>query len=614
MYQQEELLDQDGLLTEEDTFESDDDTDETTRLKPGQPLIPPVQGGLLDPTFGTGGIVTVLYGNYQLYPPILPNPQTDPLTTQTVILPQYVQLAFGTPLLSSVVDGQRRLLVTISGLGILVTYRFLDSGAPDTTFGNNGQVITFIPDIPQLHTSTSVPRSGFGTIGVGLMCSGQAIAVDRQGRIIVAGVVLNTDRDSVTFGPPPFYSNLTSGTLSGDMLLVRYNYDGSLDTTFGDRGIVRFNNNNQVFTINAIASDQEDRIIVAGQAAGLLGTVNSGISQVALARFIGTGTTDLKIFPGKVDTTFGNKGLILQNFAAFPNSPPGTFFQSAYDVMLDPNGNILMIGIVGLQIPNSPTDPVNLYVFIARYLPAIGALDTSFNKIGFLKKLFVTCDQGQNINTPYYFTLQPPKTQLNENLYTIIVGGTGNQTVPSKPFPAPQSPTDQFQIAVEFSDTGAFNKKFGQPGNNGIAKSRFPTFFNNTSSFVTGITLDVLGNIILGGSDVVNIPVNTFNFANAFGLTRFTPKGLLDPTFGPTRNGQVITPIYIPDPNNPPPATTLGNVFAGPVTIDGSGRINIAGIIIDTPVDPSKVSLYIAMVRYASDYANLYNPNLNFTY
>ncbi len=82
-----------------------------------------------------------------------------------------------------------------TGSNDFVVMRFNDDGSPDTTFGTNGMVIT----------------------NIGGNDRGRAVVIDSSDRIIVLGT-----------------SNSQGGN---DFAVIRYNIDGSLDTTFDTNGI-----------------------------------------------------------------------------------------------------------------------------------------------------------------------------------------------------------------------------------------------------------------------------------------------------------------------------------------------------------------------------------------
>jgi uncharacterized delta-60 repeat protein len=115
----------------------------------------------------------------------------------------------------------------------LVLARYNNNGALDTTLGGNGMVIT---DLGQNET-------------------GNAVAIQTDGKIILAG-----KRDS--------------GTAS-DFLLVRYNSNGSLDTSFGDSGKI----------ISDLEGNSDAAVDVTLQGDGKTLAVGSKDGDAVLARY-----------------------------------------------------------------------------------------------------------------------------------------------------------------------------------------------------------------------------------------------------------------------------------------------------------------------------------------
>lgn len=120
----------------------------------------------------------------------------------------------------------------------VVVMRFNDNGSPDTTFGINGIVITDIG---------------------GNNDRGRAIALDSSDRIIVLGT--------------------SDSQGDNDFSVLRYNNDGSLDTTFGVGGIVAidFGGNDNG---NDVALDSDGMIIVCGR------SVIGSSHKIAVARLL----------------------------------------------------------------------------------------------------------------------------------------------------------------------------------------------------------------------------------------------------------------------------------------------------------------------------------------
>jgi uncharacterized delta-60 repeat protein len=100
----------------------------------------------------------------------------------------------------------------------MVVFRSGPTGAPDSTFDGDGYV----------------------TMAIGTGASAQGVALQADGKIVIAG----------------------SG--SADFAVVRYNSDGSLDTTFGTDGIATTDLGNQEVG-KSIAVQPDGRIVIAGQ-------------------------------------------------------------------------------------------------------------------------------------------------------------------------------------------------------------------------------------------------------------------------------------------------------------------------------------------------------------
>jgi len=171
--------------------------------------------GTLDTTFNTTGVV----------PPVAIGPGS-PSDTCALAL-----------------QGTNIIVAGASSNGDVVLYRFDMNGAPDTTFGSNG--VTTTP--------------------LGAAAASPAIAFQSTGRII-----------------------LVSGT-NGDQAVLRYSAAGGLDTTFGTSGIVTTDIGMSNNFANAVAVQSDDKIVVAGHANV---NINAGTSDISLVRYNADGTLD----------------------------------------------------------------------------------------------------------------------------------------------------------------------------------------------------------------------------------------------------------------------------------------------------------------------------------
>ncbi len=157
--------------------------------------------------------------------------------------------------------------------------RYNADGSDDLTFGTNGQVV--IADL------------FFAQVG--------SMAVQLDGKILTAG-------DSYDNGDPRF-------------TLVRQNADGSLDSSFGDNGMVF----NDVATygcyINSLALQEDGKAVVVGRGEFALG------SRWIVARYQANGA---------LDAGFGTNGLVITNFENGDGA--------AYDVVIDAQHAIYVAG------------------------------------------------------------------------------------------------------------------------------------------------------------------------------------------------------------------------------------------------------------------------------
>jgi uncharacterized delta-60 repeat protein len=220
---------------------------------------------------------------------------------------------------------RRPLLASRIGLEQLEDRCLLSAGSLDPTFGIGGEVTTAFPSV-----SLEPTRS-----------SAVSVAVQADGKIVVAGG--SGSPDSAT------------GT---DFAVVRYNSDGSLDTSFGTAGTQTIDFGHQTDYGSSVAVQADGKIVVAGSSyrynnlSGLPGYV------VAVARLDGS---------GHLDASFGTAGTQTIDF--------GSSIASASSVAVQADGKIVVAG--GSYDPG--LTPVSGAV--AR-LDSSGHLDASFGTAG----------------------------------------------------------------------------------------------------------------------------------------------------------------------------------------------------------------------------------------
>ncbi len=332
----------------------------------------------------------------------------------------------------------------------IAVLRYNPNGTLDTTFSSDGGVIT--------------------DIGVGSEDFGTAVAVQANGKILVAG-----------------YSNVND---LNDFVVLRYNVDGSLDTFFGGGGKITtdFFNDDRA---TSIAIQPDGKIVVGGYEI----TDNN---DFAVARYNSDGSLDTTFSTdGKFDFTFGATDI-------------------CQSIALQPDGKIVMAGY---------TDDLGTDDFAVARLNANGTQDTSFDTDGELTTQFILGDQATSV------VIQPDGK--------ILVGGSSSIGLAA------------FAIA-RYTPTGALDTSFSGDG------KVIQNFVGEDRS--TSMVLQKDGKIVMGGYTKAGAGDNDF------ALARFTPSGVLDPTFGTA--GQRIIDVF-------PSSEDLANAMA----LQADGRLVLAGTV-----------------------------------
>jgi uncharacterized delta-60 repeat protein len=399
------------------------------------------------------------------------------------------------------------------------------SGSLDPSFGSGGEVVTpFAPG----HAEA------------------QAVAMDAAGRIVLVGFADGNP------GPEP-----------RDFAVVRYNPDGSLDSTFGvgGRATIPISAGNDV--AKAVVIDSSGRIVVAGYA------FNGSNNDFALVRLNPDGTPD---------ASFGSGGKV--------TTPIGTSTDQAHGVVIDPSGRIIAAGysssngdedfaLVRYNADGTPdgsfgsggtvttnigdTDFVNAVTLdavgrvvvvgvavavntgfaVARYTTT-GALDPSFGTGGIVQIPAITAGVAS----------------------AVAIDGSGRIVVAGHSF------AEGTDIALaRFLPSGVLDTSFGHSGT-------MTTHIGASSvEFGNGVVVDGNGRIVVAGT-------TDYGQVERFTLVRYRTDGSLDPSFG--TGGVVIT------------AFGTNQDRANAVVIDGTGRIVVAGYSADSQRRNFALARYLA--------------------
>ena len=425
----------------------------------------------LDPTFGTGGkVFTSFIGN----------------EGDIVIQPDGKIIVAG-----NTIDSTLRQ-------SLFAVMRYNIDGTPDSSFDRDGKA------------STSVGSKG-----------GQpyAVALQPDGKIVVVGycrVGESTGSDTI-FGY--------------DFAIVRFNSNGSLDTSFDGDGIVTTD----------FASSQDKAVDVAIQPDGKIVVVGTtwapGVSNIdfGIARYNSNGSLDTKFSgDGKQTTKFYNamdyataialqsdgKAVVVGEVGRDSTVPPGfgiaryningsldTSFEkdgrvatnlwavgaTPRSVIIQPDGRIVVAG--------AATDGTSVYGYadfgLARY-NIDGSLDVSFGEGG--KVITPFSSGGATNDVPYDFVRQPDGK-------FIAVGSTSGNSL------------GRFWALARYNPDGSLDSSFGTNG-------QFTASFGyNTYSDAYSVALQGDGKLVVAGRSYLN-GVNRFVIARFMGDATFGQPAL----------------------------------------------------------------------------------------
>ncbi len=383
--------------------------------------------------------------------------------------------------------------------GYVALARYLTDGRLDSSFGNNGTVTTDVND------------------GNGWFSIGYSMAIQTDGKILVAGNV--------------FGAGFGSGGAVSDLALVRYNEDGSLDTTFdGDgKAIIDLGGYDVARSISIQANG---KILVVGSSE--LSAFNLVGSRVAVLRF----NRD-----GSLDTGFSGDGKLLTKFA-----PPSIgAIDEGSDVTVQADGKIIVTGVHN-----------NGEVGVIRLNPN-GSLDAGFDGDG---KVTTSFESGIGYYIGSAVILQPDgkiiatgKSDFGVELVRYNPNGTldnsfdndGKTATPINSNVGDQPaidvalqkdgkilvsiPSEEF-IMFRYNADGTLDTSFS---GDGIVKTLFPHGYPSLQqSIAHSLTIQADGKILITGTDGGYPGASSGSYKTA--VARHNPDGSLDSSFGAPTN------------------------------------------------------------------------------
>jgi len=389
--------------------------------------------GDLDTSFGTGGKVTTIIGGGHLFGLNDDNARSVAFQDDGKIL-----AAGGTK--------------NVSGYNYdFALVRYNTNGSLDTSFGASGKVTTDF---------NARAEQGYG------------MAIQSNGKVVVAGEAANASGNS-------------------EFAIVRYNTDGSLDSAFGSGGKVTTPIGSNYSVGRSVVIQSNGGIVVAGH------SYNGSDYDFALVRYDTNGS---------LDSTFGTGGKV--------TTPISTGSEEGVGVSIQSSGKIV---VAGTSFSGGSADFV-----LARY-NTNGTLDTSFGSGGRVVTDFGNFDICQSL------TLQSDGR--------IIVAG----------YPS-DGTNSNFHLA-RYTVDGSLDATFGSGG-------KVITDFSGKNDNAWSVTVQRDGKIVVAGTSVNG---STWDFA----LVRYNSNGTPDSGFG--GGGKVTTPV----------GSTTDVGFS--IGLQGDGRIVVAG-------------------------------------
>lgn len=418
------------------------------------------------------------------------------------------------------------------------TIRVNVDGTVDTTFGNNGTVLT----------EFNYPNSDYGR-NIELQPDGKILVIGgNSNRYAIARYTSNGLLDTTFNGTGKLYLTTTlnifnsstkvhfsrptitylssskiliSGTSNNDFNLIKLNSDGSFDASFGTNGIVNYNidtADKSSFLLTTTAGD----IITGGSSSNLSTNTNYRGSL-------------LKFSENGVFQSSSNFNLTLGS-----DRVSGAIEQT--------NGKIIVLGDTKSGTTNR--------ALLVRY-NVDGSMDNSFGTNGIIdtgllnsNKLkqqsdgkFIISTRSNTTLTRYNLDASSDISfgtsgSININALTGVVGAILNLTVANDDaiflsciLSDAVNSTFSYGL-VKLNANGSIATSFG---NNGIATTRFNYFTSGEYEYLTDAMIQSDGKIVVCGT----LKPGSNNYAG--GIARFNTDGTIDTTFG--TNGQITSTI-----------------------------------------------------------------------
>ena len=435
--------------------------------------------------------------------------------------------------------------LTLLGAAIVIPrYAIAAAGQLDSSFGKGG---IFLAQNAGLANTTAA-----------------AAAIDSSGRILVAGQApMNT-------GEQP--------------AVLRLNSNGTLDTSFGNRGVA---------SINLAQGGGEIATGLVVQASGkIVVSVSFGTADaaptLALARFNANGT---------VDTSFGNSGSIVifhgsDNTAFLVQQPDGrlvlggglflarttadgildtSFGQNGIAPLVAPANSIVLEPDGKILTASGPAGLPESVPFMSIELDPAASTFARYNQNGTLDTTFAT--QGRSSSV---VGVSAARLQINGDI--VAVGPIVSKSLIVEPG---LNPFETAFAVARYNANGGGDDTFGSQG------AVFTTFGSAPFASPNSVVIQPNGDIIAAGEVEVSANVGAPP-SSTFGLARYTSTGALDSTFG--SGGKVQTAVQLSSGTN--------RAAVAAIALDANNRLVAVGNVSQVNPTTFTTQTSIAVARY----------------
>ena len=447
-----------------------------------------------------------------------------------------------------------KLVMTGSSLTVGVgedtaVVRYNPDGSLDTGFDGDGKVVTSVSNTNDGARGVEILPSGkiivAGSSGSGNAADFSAVRYNADGSLDtsfdgdgIAGTAASALQDQaltvIISQSGKLLAVGNSVSSNSDFALVQYNDDGSLDAAFGTNGIAVRELGLGTDAAYDVVIQPDGKIVAAGESYNGLGT------DFTVIRYNPNGT---------LDSSFGINGVVITTFGTIPAGAPKNAVLNS--IIIQPDGKLLAAGSVNNRAPT------NNDFALVRY-NTDGSLDSSFGTNGIV--MTSVSDAGSFADAARALALQSDGK-------IIAVGDAFSTSIGRNGF-----------AVVRYNENGSLDTSFDGDGKAATSLGSDDTAFD--------VVIQTDGKIAVAGRSF-----NDTNNINNFALARYNPNGSLDTSF--SDDGKTIT--------------SIDNLTcaAQSLVIQPDGKLVAAGY---ATVNDSTQSVGFGLIRYNSDGS----PDLSF--